>query len=87
MRNAFGYTERKGMISSIIYSSGLISISFFTFMSEWIINPKKQKRPKDQEFFPMEIARNIHTYYYVMLICIISATTLCLLTLSILLLN
>ena len=81
MRNACNYTERKGLISSIIVSSGFISSSIFTYVSEKLVNPNGVKRPEGSEFFPMDVAKNVHHYYKLMLGCIVLATSLCLLTL------
>jgi hypothetical protein len=81
MRNACNYSERKGLIASIIVSAGFISSSIFTYVSEKLVNPDKVPRPEGSEFFPMEVAKNIRKYYQLMFVCIISATILCLLTL------
>ena len=81
MRNACNYTERKGLIASIIVSSGFISSSIFTYVSEKLVNPDGVKRPEGSEFFPMDVAKNVHHYYKLMFGCIVLATILCLLTL------
>lgn len=81
MRNACNYTERKGLIASIIVSSGFISSSIFTYVSEKLVNPDGVKRPEGSEFFPMDVANNVHHYYKLMFGCIVLATILCLLTL------
>ena len=81
MRNACNYTDRKGLISSIIVSAGFISSSVFTYVSEILVNPNKVKRPEGSEFFPMEVAKNVRNYYMLMFACIVVATILCVSTL------
>ena len=80
-RNAMSYSNRKGLVSSIISSFSFISTSVFTYISDSIVNPDKKKIEEGQEFFPMEIAERVHIYYEMVLVCILAANILSILTL------
>jgi hypothetical protein len=58
------YPERKGLCTGVVLAFFGVSAVIFNIISNNIINPDKLEPDKNTKFYPVEVGRNVPTYFF-----------------------